>query len=61
MSNAELKIMLENNKVKYLIKNTMSYDIFADEYVKFFEKVENSNLFPLVAKKEGKYFIWQVY
>jgi len=61
ISNAELKIMFENNKVKYLIKNTMSYDIFADEYIKFFKKVENSNLFSLVAMEKDKYYIWQVY
>jgi len=61
LSDVELKKMLENNKVKYLVKNTMNYDIFADEYIKFFEKVENSNLFNLVAKEENKYFIWQVY
>ena len=61
LSAVELKKMLKDNKVKYLVKNTINYDIFADEYVNFFEKVENSSLFSLIIEEENKYCIWQVY
>jgi len=61
MSPSELKQLLEDHHVKYIVQNTFSYDVFGSEYVKFFEKINNSNLFNLVAKDEGKYCIWQVY
>jgi len=61
MSNIELKKMFENYKVKYLIKNADSYDSFANEYVDFFERIENSDLFSLISEENNKYSIWQVY
>ena len=61
LSDEELRRLLKDNRVKYIIKNEVSFDYYSQEYEKFFQKIANSDIFQLLAQKEGQYFVWQVY
>ncbi|MFH0819652.1 MAG: hypothetical protein V1892_01330, partial [bacterium] len=64
LSDKEISDLFIRNNTKYIVKNSLGYD-FSDkadqEHQKFFKIVSNSSHFKLIANKDNKYFIWQVY
>lgn len=64
LTSKEIADMFTKNKIKYIIKNSSGYD-FSNranrEFQRFFDIIENSPRFKLIASRDNKDRVWQTY